>query len=134
MLMMKHKAIFSLHACRTALSLRPPTELKRTEGAQNVTTREKMTHASKLNDDDSTAVGRDCCREGCGLMRGGGATPRSGRVRVFALRTVPEGPCLVVVVGIGMSLRLKRTAMVKEGRGEKERRVANQGDGKKERN
>ena len=53
MLIMKHKAIFSLHACCTALSLRPPTELKRKVGAQNVTTREKIAHASKLNDDDS---------------------------------------------------------------------------------
>lgn len=78
-------------------------ELKRAEGAQNVTTREKMAHASKLNDDDSAAGVEDKCSEGCGLIRGGGATPRSGRVRVFALRTVPEGPCLGVVVGIGTS-------------------------------
>ena len=95
----KHKAIFSLHACRTALSLRPPSELKRTEGAQNVTKREKMTHGSLEDDDGSVGVKGDSCD--CGLIRGGGATPRSGRVRVFALRIV--GPCLGVVVGMGMS-------------------------------
>jgi len=63
-------------------------------------------------------------------MRGGGATPRSGRVRVFALRTVPEGPCLGVVVGIGMSSRWKFTAI--EGKEGKERIWANQGENIKE--
>ena len=95
---MKHKAIFSLHACRTALSLRPPTELKRNDGAQNVTRREKMTHASMEDDGSGTGKGDSW---DCGVMRGGGATPRSGRVRVFALRIV--GPCLGLVVGMGMS-------------------------------
>ena len=101
--MMKHKAIFSLHACRTALSFRPPMELKRTDGAQNVTTRQKTTHTSKSGEDDVEGAEGDTCRESCGLMRGGGATPRSGRVRVFALRTVPEGADLGMVVRIGTS-------------------------------
>jgi hypothetical protein len=64
-----------------------------------VTTREKMTHASVEEDDSSGAGKGDICE--CGVMRGGGATPRSGRVRVFALRIV--GPCLGLVVGMGMS-------------------------------
>lgn len=79
--------------------------LKRTEGAQKVITRQKMGHASKLNEDDSATYEGVGCRGGFGLMRGGGATPRSGRVRVFALRTVPEAPSLGFVVGIGMSSR-----------------------------
>jgi len=53
-------------------------------------------------------------------MRGGGATPRSGRVRVFALRTVPEGPCRGVVVGIGMSSRWKFTAIEGKDEGKRE--------------
>jgi hypothetical protein len=60
----KHRAIFSLQACCTALSLRPPTVLKRTEGAQNVTTREKMTQASKSKDDDDSEEWGDICRTG----------------------------------------------------------------------
>jgi hypothetical protein len=68
-------------------------------GAQNVTTWEKMAHASVEEDDGSEAGEEDICE--CGVMRGGGATPRSGRVRVFALRIV--GPCLRLVVGMGIS-------------------------------
>jgi hypothetical protein len=125
---MKHKAIFSLHACRTALSLRPPTELKRAEGAQNVTTRVKITHASLEDGDDSVTGKGDSCD--CGVMRGGGATPRSGRVRVFALRSVPDEPYLGVVVGMGMSSRLKCTAIMKKRGADKERTLANQGEAK----
>jgi hypothetical protein len=60
----KHRAIFSLQACRTALSLRPPTDLKRTEGAQKVTTREKMTQASKSKDDDDSEEWGDIGKTG----------------------------------------------------------------------
>ena len=61
-------------------------------------------------------------------MRGGGATPRSGRVRVFALRIVPEGPCLAEVVGIGMSSWWKPTVMVKKmNEGRNEGTLASQG-------
>ena len=69
--------------------------LKRTEGAQKVTTREKMTQASNSKNGEESEAAGDDCNAGWGLMRGGGATPRSGRVSVFALRIVPdEGPCL----------------------------------------
>ncbi len=61
-------------------------------------------------------------------MRGGGATPRSGRVRVFALRIVPEGPCLGEVVGIGMSSLRKPMAILEEmNEGRNERTLASQG-------
>lgn len=61
-------------------------------------------------------------------MRGGGATPRSGRVRVFALRIVPEGPCLGEVVGIGTSLWRKPMVILEErNEGRNERTLASQG-------
>jgi hypothetical protein len=52
-------------------------------------------------------------------MRGTGATPRSGRVRVFALRIVAPEVGGLRVVGVGTSLNplcvWKRRAIVKTG-------------------
>lgn len=59
---MKQSAIFSRHACCVFLSLRPPRELRRTAGAQKVTTREKMTQAS--NSKPEEGMGREPEGEG----------------------------------------------------------------------
>ena len=44
MIIMKHSAIFSLQASLTALSLKPPIELRRKSGAQKETMRQNMRH------------------------------------------------------------------------------------------
>ena len=103
---MKHSAIFSLQACLTALSFKPPIELRRKSGAQEETMRQNMRHDENpvlrllgwpLAEAEARSVG--------GFMRGTVATPRSGFVRVFARRMVaPEGGgCRVV--GIGTSVK-----------------------------
>ena len=97
---MKQRVIFSRHACCFCLSSRPPSELRRTPGAQKVTIREKIFHGSKPPEVTGSAAPM-----GCGVMRGTGATLRSGLVRVFALRTVAWDASWVGrrVVGIGTS-------------------------------
>src|ERR1700733_1012356 len=88
---MKHKAIFSLQACLVLLSLSPPIDERRNEGAQKVTRSEKNFHRSNPPL-EAWEAGIAPETEGLsvvgGLMRGTGATLRSGRVRVLARRTV----------------------------------------------
>ena len=118
-MMMKQRVIFSRHACCFCLSLRPPTELRRTPGAQKVTIREKIFQGSKPPE---VTVSVAPTPAGCGVMRGTGATLRSGLVRVFALRTVAWEASWVGrrVVGIGTSeistLSVRFEAM-RKGRG-----------------
>ena len=101
-MMMKQRVIFSRHACCFCLSWRPPTELRRTLGAQKVITREKIFQGSKPPEMTGSAAPTPT---GCGVMRGTGATLRSGLVSVFALRTVARETSWVGrrVVGIGTS-------------------------------
>ena len=100
-MMMKQRVIFSRHACCFCLSSRPPTERRRTPGAQKVRIREKSFHGSKPPEETGSAAPMP----GCGVMRGTGATLRSGLVSVFALRTVAWEASWVGrrVVGIGTS-------------------------------
>jgi len=100
--MMRQRVIFSRHACCFCLSCRPPSELRRTPGAQKVTIREKIFQGSKPPEVTGSAAPTPA---GCGVMRGTGATLRSGLVRVFALRTVAWETSWVGrrVVGIGTS-------------------------------
>ena len=107
---MKQSAIFSLHACCFCLSLSPPKELSKTPGAQKETILEKMRQTSQSDSggdllaDIPEGEGKSVT---AGLINGTGATPRSGRVRVFARRIVPVAGCLVTAgreVGIGTSL------------------------------
>lgn len=106
---MKHKAIFSLHACIFALSLRPEKELRRKEGAQNVTILEKARHGSILVPRNPLDIEPDAfgASERVGLMRGTGATLRSGRVSVLARRMVVPIDKGGRVVGTGTSLVVK---------------------------
>jgi len=99
---MRQRVIFSRHACCFCLSLRPPRELRRTPGAQKVTMREKIFQGSKPPEVTGSAP---LTPTGCGVMRGTGATLRSGLVSVFALRTVAWEASWVGrrVVGIGTS-------------------------------
>ena len=99
---MKQSVIFSRHACRFCLSSRPPRELRRTPGAQKVIIREKRFQGSKPPEVTESVTGTPM---GCGVMRGTGATLRSGLVRVFALRRVAWEASWVGrrVVGIGTS-------------------------------
>lgn len=106
---MKHKAIFSLQACIFALSLKPAKELSRKDGAQNVIILEKSRQGStpvprKPLDIEPDALGTS---EGVGLIRGTGATLRSGRVSVLARRMVVPVDSGSRVVGTGTSLAVK---------------------------
>lgn len=97
--MMKQREIFSLQACLFSLSFRPTTDSSKNEGAQKVTMREKMRHASRpcCGTEVIPEPGGICAP--WGLMSGTGATLLSGRVNVFARRTVPEG---LRTRGVGM--------------------------------
>ena len=101
-MMMKQRVIFSRHACCFCLSRRPPSELRRMPGAHKVINREKIFQGSKPPELTGSAGPTPT---GCGVMRGTGATLRSGLVRVFALRTVAWEASWVCrrVVGIGTS-------------------------------
>lgn len=105
----KHKAIFSLQACIFALSLRPEKELRRKEGAQNVTILEKARHGSTPVPRNPLDIEPDAlgASERVGLMRGTGATLRSGRVSVLARRMVVPIDNGGRVVGTGTSLVVK---------------------------
>ena len=85
---MKQRETFSLHACWTAFSFRPPIELNNTPGAQKVTTREKRVQASHPSV-FRTTEGPDATGA-VGLINGTGAMLLSGFVRVLARRRVPE--------------------------------------------
>ena len=106
---MEHNAIFSLHACCVPLSLSPPIELSKNEGAQKVMTAAKIRHKSNPPSEPALAVGTDepPTKLGAGLMSGTGATLLSGLVRVFARRTVVAEDIGSLVVGIGTSEELK---------------------------
>lgn len=103
---MKHKAIFSLQACLVLLSLSPPIDERRNEGAQKVTRSEKNFHRSNPPL-EAWEAGIAPETEGLsvvgGLMRGTGATLRSGRVRVLARRTVVPDEKGGLLVRIGTS-------------------------------
>jgi hypothetical protein len=97
-MIMKQSDIFSLHACCFCLSWRPPRELNRNDGAQKVITREKVFQGSKFPPNIESSV-----ETGVLLIRGTGATLRSGRVKVFALRIVVAEASGALVVGTGTS-------------------------------
>ena len=106
--MRKQRVIFSLQAWRTFLSFKPPSELKRKSGAHKVTRIEKNVQRSKPDLEVSakaTAPGEEERWAAGGLMRGTGATLRSGRVRVFARRMVAPLGGGGRVVGMGMSVK-----------------------------
>jgi hypothetical protein len=113
---MKQRAIFSRHAWIMALSLRPARELRSAAGAQMVMSLEKMTHGE--DEEAAAGVGAAERRADWGAMSGGGGTPRSGRVRVFARRRVGAGARrgAGAVVGMGTSAWSKRRAIGVERR------------------
>ena len=115
---MKQSATFSRQACLLGLSLIPPSEESRTGGAQKVTMWAKMDQtlhevsfaALAFACPPGTSVVAEVGNTVAGIIGAGGliigacATPRSGRVSVFARLKVPAvrvgGGRLV---GIGMS-------------------------------
>lgn len=101
----KHKAIFSLHACIVPLSFKPPIERNKNEGAQKVTSKEKRRQMSKPPPEALGGITPepDWASVDGGFMRGTGATLLSGRVRVLARRIVVADAIGGLVVGIGTS-------------------------------